>query len=472
VRAALVEYGAFALVDVPGLSEATADALGALPACTRSDGHAAGAKVATGQPFRTTVAARSTAGVAGANDLGACAPSLRSLRALVGASTRAVAGAIDAGFPETMGREGGGRYSFAQLASEGEQLEHFHLYPVAEAADARAAAVAAAAAAAARGAPWTLPVHTDAGLLAVMTAGFYMAADPLAPAAYAPPPADGGLFLKLRSGELVRVAQAAADAPRPSLLVFAGEGAASWLRAANGSASAIRAAPHALRVGTGPAGAASGPLVRGWHGRMLLPPADALLPAAPPAGLTTGLAAGLAAGRASGLSFGKHWLAEAERTSKRAAPTQPSTCGAHAALPSGTAGAASAVEAATAARRRLHEGEDHSADGQCTTANGKAGIKCWMTCMDITDLGCPAARARCYDSATALTNAGVTHCAKTCAPACDAVDRDQMVGLVVGLVGGCALLVVVALCLLRRRAARSAADAGAKAAAPPTATRA
>ncbi|KAJ1634773.1 hypothetical protein T492DRAFT_1142082 [Pavlovales sp. CCMP2436] len=379
LRYSLAEHGAVAII-VPGIAKTAAVALGALPACY---GLGNGAL----SPFRSSVAASIKCGVSSEVDVPQCADVLAPLRALLGKTTDALFGALDAGPGGAlgMGREGGGAYgSLRELAAAGEQLEHFHIYQL----------VAAKQPASGEEAAWTLPLHTDAGVFAIMTAGVYVRADGSAVS----PPADGGLFLKLRSGELVSVAQAAPDAHSASVIVIVGEGAANWLRSDSASPP-LRAAPHALRVGTSSAGQPAG-LVRAWHGRMLLPPSDALLP--------------------SGISFGQHRKAEAAAIAAapltRPAAEDPYACSPHALLPPGRAAFleqpahGNATRPASAAARRLIVA--WGAGEECTTTGDEPGIKCWMACISVASLAleCPQEEVGCYDIDLTQFVDGTDHC--------------------------------------------------------------
>jgi hypothetical protein len=84
----------------------------------------------------------------------------------------------------------------------------------------------------------------------------------------------GGLYAELPGGKVVRVA-----APDDALLFMVGAGGGAWLGALR-----LRAVPHALVLpwaAPSAAGAAprpsSGGAWRAWHGRMFLPPADAIV---------------------------------------------------------------------------------------------------------------------------------------------------------------------------------------------------
>lgn len=232
VRHALVEYGAFAVSHVPQLQAASERALEGLAQC---------AGPAAPSELRRTVAARTLGGVAEALDVPACEAPLRRLRAATARAAGAILAAVDGGpgGPPAMARAGGGEYAgLRELAAAGEQLEHFHLYPVPAAAPPPNRTV---------GAPpgeWTLPLHTDSGLLAVMTVGrYFWRADGRRPVP-AEPPEGAGLYLRLRAGGVARVAQSRPELYPTSggeeeggerLLVLAGEGAARWLGAAAGA---------------------------------------------------------------------------------------------------------------------------------------------------------------------------------------------------------------------------------------------
>ncbi|KAG8457008.1 hypothetical protein KFE25_004407, partial [Diacronema lutheri] len=450
LRVALVEVGAAVVTDVPSLGHASAGAFAQLASCS-------GGRLRAGE-FRRTVAARVLGGVASQLDMVACARALEPLRRALGRATDAVVAALDAdadadadtgggrapGGAARMRRVGGGEYAgLRALVHAGEQLEHFHLYPVGRGRPAGAPARGAADAQRVDGGgagaldegEWTMPLHTDGGLFAVMTAGFYVEladgllggsageeagrsshgaelADGLrgatgaarqAPADLAPRGA--GLYIRLRDGRLVRAAQStplhAAEPPRSEVIVLAGEGAARWLERRAGAAP-FRPAPHALLVGSGgdggggDGGGGGVRVARAWHGRMLLPPSDALLP--------------------SGLTFQAHREAEAAaiaaapltaraaraRAASGEAPAAPAACSTGGALPPGRA-------FASASRRQLTAvagGGD-----ECVTGSGTVGVRCWMLCVDPSALGCATdATVACIDSSTGARVNGSDHC--------------------------------------------------------------
>ena len=89
---------------------------------------------------------------------------------------------------------------------------------------------------------------------------------------YPTPGAAEGLYVQLPHGGLVR-----ARVPDDAIIFMAGEGAASWLER-----TPLRALPHALILDQGESDGGADfeggvVRVRSWHGRMFLPPSDALV---------------------------------------------------------------------------------------------------------------------------------------------------------------------------------------------------
>ena len=228
--------------------------------------------------LRRTVGARTRQGIPqplpGADD---CNAGAAPLRAVVDMASRYFFNALDvaAGGAESGGalmRRGGrpdeagagAEYeSFGQLMGAGDHLEHFHAYHIATEAEAGAEAEADPSAPESAMPRPALDVHTDNGLLIAMTTGLSLNGSPSAAE---------GLYVQLPHGGLVR-----ARVPDDAIIFMAGEGAASWL-----DRTRFRALPHALVLdqnqGEGE-GEGEGVRVRSWHGRMFLPPADAVVSA-------------------------------------------------------------------------------------------------------------------------------------------------------------------------------------------------
>lgn len=384
LRATLADVGAVVISGVPSLGRSAAAAFAKLPACMGDDVQA--------HEFRRTVAAHTMGDWSSEPDEPACSRPLQPLRQALSLATDALLRGLDTslGSLPRMRRVGGGEYAgLSALIDAGEQLEHFHLYPVKQATSDDGTTNATA---------WTMPLHTDAGILAIMTAGLYIhAADG---SHVQRTPADAGLYIKTPDGAVVRVAQSAPRSfagaedhttlaePSSSVIVIAGEGAARWLGTIE---RPFRAAPHALLVGSVRPSDANRDtrtlVVRAWHGRMLLPPGDALLP--------------------TGLSYAEHRAAEAAsiagaaRTPARDLDDAPAACSLLGALPPGRAYYA-------ASRRQLVAS---LGDGsECTTANNTPGLRCWTLCVDSSAIGCTLEDAACYDVSTNLQVNGSDHC--------------------------------------------------------------
>lgn len=268
-------------------------------------------------------------------------------------------------------------------------------------------------------------MHTDSGVFAIMTAGLYLNAADGSRSAHVP--ADAGLYIKLRSGEVVRVKQstpvAQADGVHSSLVVLAGEGAERWLQGVE--SAPFRAVPHALMVGSLPAGLqpagtalhhnssrsldlspTTRSTLRAWHGRMLLPPSDALLPTGQTfqafrhAEASAVLSAPLVL---QGGSLTSDSLFEVKQLGIESTLHTP--------LPPGRA-------VLMPARRQLVVAL--GGGSECSLSGGGVGILCWTLCMDISSLSCGASGVGCVDSTVGAGVDGSVHCdpEAACKPGC------------------------------------------------------
>ena len=303
--------GALAVTGVPGLSAARHAALTALARCVyaEEDGAAGGdgarRVMLPDRTLRRTFAAETVRGVPSALDA-ECAElhdAAEPLRALVDQAVRRILGGLEplvrvggANGPllPAAGRAGG-YASLGEVAQQGTQLEHFHAYSSAgRAAPAEPApsgrggggggkeGMAALSPAAAEVAA-AVPLHTDAGLLIGMVPPLYVVRDGEGGLAEVPDAeaAGGGLEVQLHDGQRARLPAALAAG---SLIIMLGDGWHQWINP--GLRFPLRPAPHAMtmprlmsRLDADAATDAAAPRpLRLWYGRMVLPPADALLP--------------------------------------------------------------------------------------------------------------------------------------------------------------------------------------------------
>eukprot|EP00964_Phaeocystis_antarctica_P153435 scaffold121710_cov57-Phaeocystis_antarctica.AAC.1 len=315
--------GALAVTGVPGLSAARHAALTALARCVYAEEDGVAGRGGTGRvmlPDRTlrrTFAAETVRGVPSALDaecaeLHEAAEPLRALvdqavrRVLVGLEPLVRVGGPNGPLLPAAGRKGG-YASLGEVAQQGTQLEHFHAYSSAgraapaeppapavgsgrggvgggkEGLAALSAPLPAAAEAAA-----AVPLHTDAGLLIGMVPPLYVVRDGEGGLTEVPDAeaAGGGLEVQLHDGKRARLPAALAAG---SLVIMIGDGWHQWINP--GLRFPLRPAPHAMTMprlmsrldaeaaATDAATDAAAPRpLRLWYGRMLLPPADALLP--------------------------------------------------------------------------------------------------------------------------------------------------------------------------------------------------
>jgi len=414
--------GIVAVRGIPGYALARAQGLGDLAsACL--DGSAIGAAkavtqvtLADGSSRRTAgaaTAAGSTAGLLGAAaaattdseeglGLSSCDERTGALRAVVDGASRAVFKSMDAARgpqgataqPLMASVQGGGYGSFATLFGAGEQLEHFHLYEPASKASQNAPAGEDA-----------LELHTDSGVLIAMTAGLESASSH-----------DGAraqlLFQLPGSTGVVHAAF-----PDDALVFMAGAGAGDWISPASGAR--LRPVPHALRLNWGSSAAAW----RAWHGRMFLPPADAVVDPASKlsfgalrarqiARLTTPAQDDATAAQSLGCGLGAVMTTPAARASTAARATAAS------------ASASSTLGVPTWARPRDLMDWDGGDDG-C----GANEALCWMQCVSTASLTCGAGTTvGCVDTADGSVVPGDITCpsgTEYCELQCVAMGNDD-----------------------------------------------
>lgn len=225
--------------------------------------------------------------------------------------------------------------TFQELADRGEHLEHLHTYMNTRTNEND------------KERP-TMELHTDAGLLIAMTAGYYTHPRPSSISGGL-----DGLYVELPSGDLVPVETSASD-----LIVMVGEGGGRWVSPRQGGV--LRAVPHSLILDLGVEPAAA----RSWYGKMYLPPSDAELH-------NSRITYGEYRSRELALLTAKEFNGEVRRSNNYI----PSVCG----------------EDVTKYILR--------ASTACTTSSGDPGVMCWAQCQSVDILACGQS-AVCIDTAT------------------------------------------------------------------------
>lgn len=282
-KAALEETGIIQVVDVPNYASLRREVLGLSNACA-SKSEAAQAHTFDDGTTRRTLATHTVPGPGGtqpvitgeedkknsAKNSAACASLNRAagpFREAVAEATRLFGARLSdlLNTPLALSTEAAD-VSFDSISSvvdEGEHLEHFHSYTKPEPAGEAAL---------------TIEPHTDHGLFIAFTPALML--DSSGQAKDTSEGKDSGEFLvELKDGSRV-----AAEFESGSLVFMLGDGLHTVLKAAAGpSAVALRATPHALVAPNTALGEA-----RAWYGRMVLPPSDAVSPAAEHEGRTFG----------------------------------------------------------------------------------------------------------------------------------------------------------------------------------------
>jgi hypothetical protein len=237
VASHLLSLGGFQISGIPYFGDARQVALGRLADCLLFDSMALETRVNDGRKRLSTGAA--TIGGVPQPMSSNCGDASLPLRQIVAAVALQVASLLDLVSVDSPMRP---RQSFRDLVEHGGHLEHLHAYYDSPTPSDQ------------QGDSFSLPLHTDSGLFIAMTYGLHST-----------PGSGSSLFLQLPSEQTVQVA------PSPdSLIIMVGQGGADWLSPVLGAP--LRALPHALVLDL-PSGG-----TRSWFGKMLLPPADALLP--------------------------------------------------------------------------------------------------------------------------------------------------------------------------------------------------
>ena len=295
--------GAVAITSVPGLASARAGALRQVATCLLERSSDVNERVLDDGTVRQTIGTRTLRGDAEPLRTACSLEEADHLRSIVDLAVRRFARSLepllrhDAQLP-------GGATSLTELVLGAEHLEHFHQYappteappsstsggenattgrPTAERTAERAAALA---------------LHTDAGLFVAIVPALHLrwTTGVLAPATDGGAAdsfgtdvlATDGFYIERADGVKARLA---AHASASSLLFVLGDGWHHWLNPH--LTTALRAAPHALTMqaatmlepvagGAADSGARAVRTLRLWHGRMVLPPADAPMPSSFP----------------------------------------------------------------------------------------------------------------------------------------------------------------------------------------------
>ena len=385
--------GAVAITGVPGISRARSEAFRNVARCLHADASNSHAHILGDGTIRRTIGARTFAGVAepivcGSDDASVQAAT-DSLRALIDAATRRFTHALEPLVVDSS-KLPASASSLTQLVLSTEHLEHFHSYatpnrstietmdlgshrPESRAPNEMSAkhpSVSgsihgiAAVVDAARYPPPTLPMHVDAGLFVAIVPALYTdALDPDGDLTRADDAQEPDFFVRRGDGAQAYLpSHLALD----SLIFVLGDGWRYWINPA--LSMTLRAAPHSVVLRPS-AATIEQQRVRLWHGRMVLPPSQAVMP-------NGGDFASWKRAR-----FARGLLASTHRNASGL--SKASTRLAEVALPTGCAGGAPIL----------------TADDGCETSAGAAGVMCWMQCMSVDDLPC-GQEAQCYDTRT------------------------------------------------------------------------
>jgi copper chaperone CopZ len=254
---------------------------------------------------------------------------------------------------------------------------------------------------------------------------------------------NNGLFVSLPHGEIVRAA-----VPDGGLLFMVGEGGQAWIRlndnndeggVTNGGAPLrLRAVPHALVLPwqqqeqkMQEMGAKQQPTEwwRAWHGRMFLPPSDALVSSAPSSSSASSSSSSTAMVPFSDFRAAQIRLVLADHTNQEEEDAHLSPtlgCGLLGTAPLANA----AISASAAPAQHQQEQQQPSTsflralmdpmddDGGC----GEGEVLCWMQCMEASSLVCgPGTQPECVDTVTNTVVSGEVTCPSGidfCEPLC------------------------------------------------------
>lgn len=374
--------------------------------------------------------------------------------------------------------------TFEALTSHGEQLEHFHLYepPTVRtkgssrhdgpSEDHRAPS------------PFALEMHTDAGLLIAMTTGLEGSSRRSGPTSSSDP-ASAKLYVELPHGAIAQL-----TAPDDALLFLCGQGAQHWLNSpsatsrkiSGGSSSGapLRAVPHALVLPwnaetPGTAGRNDEAVAvegqrkkkegawRAWHGRMYLPPPDALVPSAAVGSSSPPLAFADLRARQRQQQQQQKGVLDGDPSASTASSGMSLGCGLgtqnenfHQRTFSSSSSSSAATESSSSSSRSLFRSavlgmvplerslssassEDASSSDD-DDACGEGKVQCWMQCYDATGFECAAgSEVQCVETSTGAVVPGDITCTPTpdsCQLACAAVAADDDDGMQMDNDGG------------------------------------
>lgn len=337
LRYALQADGALVIAGVPGLGEATNQALDDLRECVQ-EGVPGTARSSLGSGVdRVTIAASTVGGhiqplhpdtTAACPRFAQSSPGMRGLVAyLLELFARGADSAVAKGHTK-FGSEAdraGHHTSLEELVRSGTHLEHFHRYTKrASSADGIA-----------------FDTHTDAGLFQAIAVQWRLAEG-------ASPVGAAGLQVELIGGETAALEGSVASVhgrtgeEGSGILILVGQGAAGWLPHLN-----VRPAPHSLTLGKGLE-------ERLAYSVMMLPPDDWKLPSK---------------GGSESVLFGE-WRRRAQDSLQRVSDDANS----------------SATDGCMSTRRLT--------DGAALCGQGE--MWCWMQCVNVDHIGCEASEAICW----------------------------------------------------------------------------
>jgi hypothetical protein len=322
----LTSLGFLQIKNIPRYADARLAALKSAHQCFQSkteDGIIQRNTMADGS-LRLTASALSSNGIGGALSSACAQTSSSNLRALVDNVSRQVFRMLDAAAVSPSNQEVQimkPYRSYSDLITHGDHLEHLHVYYPSSSDNPQQQLVDQP----------TLDLHTDNGIMIAMTAGYY-AGDYRTD--------EHGLYVELPTGQVCR-----ASVDEDSLVLMVGAGS-RWLSPMLGAP--LRAVPHAMVAGIHGEDSS-----RAWFGKMILPPADAII---------------MQDGKATSFQQYRHLITTASDEHSHSLPTG---CGSY--------------DASAAAVTNPYM---HLSTSQCTAEDGSAGLTCWTQCYSVADLPC------------------------------------------------------------------------------------
>jgi hypothetical protein len=351
----LLTLGGIQIVNIPKFKEARETALSSLAECLEKDSKNSVQTVMNDGSKRLTTGAGNLQGVP-QEMTSICGSASNNLRSVIDTATRQLLKLLDASATPSASEVMAPYHSFMDLSQNGEHLEHLHSYFAPQAHEHSKQILSSSSK------PFTMDLHTDAGLFIAMTNGYYSStSSPSSSSFSSASPPRNGLYIQLPSGEVVE-----AETEPDSLVFMIGQGSADWLSPILGAK--LRPLPHALSVDL------SSGWTRSWYGKMFLPPLDAWLPDFEGSHMTYGTY------RRQELSASKL----SAESNLKVSTYLPAACG-------------------MMSSNRLLEMVQNTL---CDNGNG---VMCWQQCYPLSDYSC-GTEAECIDTATGEPVDGTIMC--------------------------------------------------------------